>query len=181
VDPQEAERLIEEMQGGKKGMGVAFEGPPPPAARLTVVAGAYHHSAGGTPTQAPLKFARRLSTDEQPWPRRGKAGPDWRPLFDPEKCWLQRVGYLVLANEGAGPRRTYPTPEEKQYADSLVLELAVQPPKDPCHTMHDPPQPGPVAFGFVRPGEGLCIEPASAWLVRCGAGEAGYSLTLFPE
>jgi hypothetical protein len=70
--------------------------------RIVVVEQVYFQDAnGGDPTSTDTRFSRAIHTDEQPYRRPAiKVGPEWTKV---DTGWIERVGLLVVANNGTVP------------------------------------------------------------------------------
>lgn len=125
----------------------------------------YQSSDSGQPIAAVSRFGGPLVTDEQPFVRKFKVGPEWMPL---PIGWIKSASQLVLSND-LDPPTVIPTEEERAKADARIIEVAVGSPAD-------------FIFACVRPGHSCRFEPVDLadLLVRCPAGETRATVTLIP-
>lgn len=65
----------------------------PAKAKMSVVAQIYHQIPGDDAYNAPLKFSRMLSTDEQCYVRTVKVGTSWQRL---DRGWVGKCSLMVL-------------------------------------------------------------------------------------
>jgi hypothetical protein len=139
--------------------------------RLGVVETVYLQRPGGQPVSVESRFSRRLLSDEQPYLRQFKVGPEWTLL---DRGWLTECSCLVLSNEEGRFHQVQPTPEERDAALRKVVEVGV------C--FNDDMRDLIYRFAVVRPLESGRFEPAdlAAIRIRCLDGPAKVSLTLFP-
>lgn len=161
-----------------------------PPARVVVKPTVYHQLTNQQPTQAQLPTAeRQLNTDEQPWLRDFKATPEWQPL---KGCWFieedKPASLVVLANrEGRFTQKT-PTPEEREHAAGLVVEVALAPPVNiaevrdgfSCETDDFTAPPHPPLL--LVPGGLLVLEPSDLKGIhlRCLKGIAKVTVCVYP-
>lgn len=137
----------------------------PRQARLVVVETVYHQPADAEPTAAESRFGRWLTTDEQPYVRRGRIGEEWQPLVAAEACWLDQSSMVVITNQEGG-FHLQPTEQQQAEMDARVLEVGRE---------------GSVLL-VVPPGESARFQPwdLTALRVRCRSGEAKYTVAIFP-
>lgn len=148
--------------------------PPALKSRLTVIETVYHQPLAEGAASAESHFARWLETDEQPCIRRLKASEAWQAL---DGGWLSEAGMLCLENtEGRFPQ-VQPTEEERRDAAAKVLEVGV------VHFFSNEESGQVVPFALIPPGESARFQPhtLSALRVRCRAGTAKYTASVFPK
>lgn len=142
-----------------------------PVSRVGVVETIYHIQVNEQPTSVETRYGRILKTDEQPFTRRFKVGPEWIPL---PSGWLAEASLLLLSNEGAAePVRGNPTPEQAAQAAAMVVDVAF----NPCVEKLDS-----VPALLIPPGESMRVIPADLKTIRlrCLTGLVKCVLTLFP-
>lgn len=146
----------------------------------------FQREGKGPEAVAPLRALRHSKGGGQPYRREFRVGEEWAPL---DLGWFadQPAGLLLLANPGGPPPDRNPTPEEREAARSLVVEVALAAPgpyADPkVRTMWSPPAPAAEPFAVLRPkGVPLLLEPRGLgrYRLRCPAGEAEVVLYLYP-
>lgn len=136
-------------------------------ARLSVIDAVYYQSPQGEPVVTESRFARWLSTTEQPYSRRLLIGEDWTAL---DTGWLEQTGMLVLENEGLPPGPEQPSAEERAAAPARILEVA-------CCGMNR-------GCWIIPPGESMRAQPdgnPAQIRVRCRQGQTHCKVTLYPE
>lgn len=136
--------------------------------RLTVVQQVYCQVAESEPVAYESKFSVLLPEDvEDPYERRLKVGPEWRPL---DIGGLENLSQLVITNLASLNTQTNPTKEEKEILSKQILEIGMKE-----ETMGRPL--GPIQpFVLVPPSEsfrGLPIHPQKL-LIRCQEGTVRY-------
>lgn len=135
--------------------------------RLSVVEAVYHTPFGKDPVSTESRFSRWLETDEQPYVRRIKVGPEWRQL---DAGWLAAASMLLVANEEGLDQTRQPTQAELAASVARVVLVGVWAGGEvvPCFR--------------VPPGESMRAEPVSlgAIRLRCEAGEARCVITIYP-
>lgn len=101
--------------------------------------------------EEPVGFESRFSgvvphTDEEPWQRKFKAGPEWEPL---KLGYLEgeNVGVVIIENRAGMGLQTKPTEEERESIQKQVMRVA-----------YDASSPG----FLIRPGRFMFVEPADA-------------------
>lgn len=136
--------------------------------RITVVEQVYFQQDGQQPVTAESRFGRQLASDEQPYVRRYRVGPEWRPL---DCGWVADAAQLVLLNDEGrtGPRNV--TDERRAELDRMVVEVsfASDAGTPECHAL-------------VRPRESARVEPRQLKnvMVRCVAGKCWVVVRVFP-
>jgi hypothetical protein len=127
-----------------------------------------HQAAGKQPTAISAMFSRPLKSDEQPWQRDVKIGPEWQPL---DHGWVETAGQVVVENVEGKRLQLVPTVEERGEVDRMVIEIGVD-------------DNGVVAFARVPPrGESARWYPADVSKVRLRSlsGTIRASVTVHPE
>lgn len=138
--------------------------------RLSVTGSVYFQPAdGGEPTADGEAWSRPLDTDEQPYRREQKVGEDWTEL---DCGWLDRAGYLRVANRGRRSIAVQPTEYERADLATAVLEVGVAVPDGSAV----------VAVAVVVPGEDCRFAPADAGSVRlrCRRGVTRAAVAVYP-
>ena len=138
--------------------------------RLTVVSMIYHQQGDQEATLEEIRYVRTLKTeDEQPYQRTSlKVGTEWKPLI-PKGCWVEKPGMILVQNHEGEWFPVTPTPEELAEVMNRTLEIG--------ETVY------PVNTWLIPPKEAFHGYPSSSsdLYIRCKAGEARYSITVFPE
>lgn len=143
---------------------------PAEQARLGIVEQIYCYPPGAAPTLIDLREGLWLETDEQPYQRKLKVGPEWQHL---DCGWLEGNGtsLLVLVNEEGKHLTVVPSEQQKTALALRVVDVGVF-------------SQGLLAtVAVLRPGLSLRFEPADAKALRLRSrsGEARVTLTLFPS
>ena len=114
-------------------------------------------------------FMRWLDSDEQPYQRKGRAGPEWKKL---DLGWLdgQGVGLVVVANETGRDAMVNPTKGEAAALAAAVLTIGVQ--------VGDAVEP----VADISPGESARFRPRKpgALRVMCESGECKFMASICP-
>ncbi len=156
-----------------------------PTHRIIVVEMVYHQSIEDQPTALETRFARWLSTDEQPYgPRRAKATSEWQPL---DLGWIEEASMILLSNlEGQGLQKQ-PTDAERLVMSQAVLEvgMVVAEGSSRSRTMFSGPlqaERGVIPFCSVPPGETARFSPLNLgqMRVRSRGTSTRFSVTLLP-
>lgn len=135
-------------------------------AQMTVVSSVYFQSPEEQPIQTEYRYTRPLASEEQPYARSLKVGPEW-VLLD---CgWVREAALVVLENLEGTRLQKVPTEEERVSIDSRVVEISFSR-QDPSPAL------------TVRPGGGCQFEPTelTSIRVRCRDGVAKCSLLIIP-
>lgn len=138
-------------------------------ARLSVVELTYYQlMEGGQPTCVDVRFSRWLHTEEQPCIRKLVATEEWETI---KGNWVEDVSMVVIENHTGKGRQTIPTPEEKAFVESQVIEIGFE------------TFPSIYIALLVHPGEAVRFAPNDfkALRLRCRNGEAKYTATVFPK
>jgi hypothetical protein len=153
---------------------VAAAPPPPPPAnrsRLTVVE-TVHHSVGDSPVvSSDNRYSRWSTSGAQCVSLKGAAGAGWSALpwdgSGPARA-------LVLRNEAGMRGHAQPPDPALEELKEFVIELGVA--ASPGQAS------GVTTFATLGPGESCRLAPTDvgSLRVRCGGGNAPYSLFLVP-
>lgn len=111
-----------------------------------------------------------LDTEEQPFVRKAKLGPDWAKV---EKGWIQRASLMLLTNEEGKTFQVQPSAEQLEEVSSRIIEVF----------FGSQPYPDTAPHCLVFPTMSLRITPndIDSVFVRCkGVGGAKYTLLLTP-
>lgn len=161
---------------GKAGGAGLADFRPAEQARLGIVEQIYCYPPGAAPTLIDIREGLWLETDEQPYQRKLKVGPEWQPL---DCGWLdgKGVSLLVLVNEEGKHLTVIPSEQQKAALALRVVEVGAQ----TLYGMGD--APGVVLLALLHPGLSLRFWPADAksLRLRSRAGEARVTMTLFPS
>lgn len=105
----------------------------------------------------PVRFARNLQTEEQPYFRRMNLGKEWKPL---ERGWIEKCGMMVLENKEKHGRAG---------DDAKIVEVSFH------HSLS--------TDFIVLPEESMRGVPCNlkSVYVRCVGGEATLAVSLYPE
>lgn len=147
--------------------------------RINRIDQTYFQAPGKQPTLVESRCVKTLKSDESPVYRDVLVGPGWTPLY---LGWLDgaEVELVILKN----PKPEYhiqPSKEERELAESKVVEVAVTfphnglpPPGTPYH---------PLPFALLSPGDGLAWVPVDVKhvRVRCKAGFLKLDTTIYPS
>ena len=149
---------------------------------LTVVETVYYQPYSEEARGYDSRYQRRLeSKDEEPYQRRCKAGPEWQRI---DIGWLAKsgkIGLLLIENREGTFRHINPTDEERQKAESLVLEVGILIGFDTneagkCVKVIEP-------IDRIQPRESRRSQPIrpDKLYIRCVNGEAKYLVTTIPN
>lgn len=134
--------------------------------RLTIVEQVSFISPEDPPKSDENRWSIPISSDEQPYGRKTRATPEWKPL---DCGWVKECSVLIIYNLEGKNRQKIPTEEEKAETASKVLELAL----DGTH----------IASIAIPPGSSIRITPidCTAISIRSACGLLQYSYTLYPK
>lgn len=143
---------------------------PDRTAKLTVVAQVSYRRGDGNPVAMALKYTR-LCVADQAYRREVKIGPTWVAL---DLGWVP-VASLVVVENKEGEFKKNPSDEEREEADSRVVEFGVY------REGEDPSRATPAVL--LRPQEwrGLEFVEGARVAVRCRAGTAACVVSAFPD
>ena len=145
-------------------------------AHLTLRPTIYHQVLRPSPEQPSAAdipaCVRLLTTDDQPFHKTVTVGKDWMRLKDVRGLWLDQASLVVIANREGRFTQLVPTPEERQAAEALVVELRFDDPHGPN------PSPVQVSPNGLFVGEPVSL--GSFWL-RCPTGEARCGVWVYPK
>jgi hypothetical protein len=135
--------------------------------QLTVVEQVYFQQVGDQPAQFGAQWSRRIATDEQPYQRRMKVGPEWKPI---DRGWITNCELLLIENNEGRFTQTNPSDEERKAAASKVVEVGLLMPIGAV-----------MAFARIKPGESCRFQPCDLdfIMIRCRQ-EASITITLIP-
>lgn len=150
--------------------------------RITVVETVCYQPAGEEAVSFESRYNRKLvSTEEEPYRRKCKAGPEWERL---DLGWAgdgPGVGLLLIENREGSFQHTSPTKEERERVESLILEVGVlvgfdTDSRDQCSKVIE-------VVDRIRPRESRRSEPAypDKLYIRCLDGEARFVITVIPK
>lgn len=161
-----------------------------PEGRLVIVERLAFRQGAEQPVGYDLQSSQPITSEQKPYTRQIKVGPDWMPL-DPG--WLideqDETSLITLRNDEGKFLAVNPTKEERKRVDLLWIIIGVLPLVEESsvvrRTMHSPPEPVaiPIPFAVVRPGMTARFEPAifHRLRVKCSTtGVARMTQTLFP-
>lgn len=139
----------------------------PLKSRLTVYKNLYFNHLGRNVEMTPIRYDVESTSDEEPFKRTIKVGPDW---VKPAIAWSPPECLFILENREGTNLRVYPTKEEAKETAAKVVEVGIQ--------VGDIVRP----FTRVRPGQATDFEPEDLGLVRlrCRSGTAECYLTIYP-
>lgn len=152
--------------------------PKPAPARLTILSTVYHQPPEGNPACTESRTSRDLLSDEQPYERHTRVGPEWTPL---NTEWVRDPGFLAIRNDGTG-FRVNPTLTQREEAAAKVVEIGLRVNSTGC-SLCPPCGPYLVPFARLRPGESLAFDPVDAAnvVIRCMSGTTPVTICAYPR
>lgn len=141
--------------------------------RVTVVDTVYWQPVDSEPVAIPSRFYREVSCEEQVYQGKFKVTPQWVEI---KTWWLKTVGMLTLRNEEGYFPQVQPTGQERQRAESLILEVGL------LVDIDNSREEKVIPFARILPRESLRLHPSSVQhlRVRCPGGVARVHVCLIP-
>lgn len=135
--------------------------------RISVVERVYYQVHGEQPTDIEHTSQSYGMTEEQPFSRRTKVGPDWSPL---PYGWVAPHNALVHIVNEEGEFTDNPTEAERARVESLIVHVAFIQDTHAIPAISIPPREG------VR----FRVLDASLVRLRCEAGTTRIKVNVFP-
>lgn len=148
---------------------------PQPKNRVTIVENIYFQERFGGSSILPVgtPYAYEVESEELPFQRKFKAGPEWKSLPGVSD-WLDgKAGLIKVENVEGQYLQVNPTDEEKQDISKRIVEIGIK--------------VGDVVYPFAEahPGRSFRIEAYSGgevqYMLRARHGVASYWLHVFPR